>query len=81
MKPLELQQWRKKHGYSQGKLSKELGVSRITIYRWEKAMRNIPTFLHLALECLKVKKGGESKTKGTKMKKRKEVRKHGKRYL
>lgn len=73
MQPKELVQWRKKNGYSQIKLGKALGVATITVYRWEKAMRKIPSFLHLALECLELK-GGEVKIKGMKTKKRKEVK-------
>lgn len=66
MKPKELIAWREKNGYSQIKLGKALGVATITVYRWEKAMREIPSFLHLALTALegKAKKGGEIKTKG-----------------
>jgi transcriptional regulator with XRE-family HTH domain len=52
MNPLYLVKWRKKNGYSQVKLSKELGVSVITVYRWEKGKREIPSFLHLALKGL-----------------------------
>lgn len=68
MKPSELVKWRKEKGYSQIRLARELGVSTITVYRWEKAMREIPSFLHLALECME-KKGGETTTKGKKTKK------------
>ena len=60
MKPSELKKWRKKHGYSQIKLGKALGVSTITVYRWEKSMRQMPSFLHLALESLE-SKGKKSK--------------------
>ena len=42
----------------------------MTVSRWELGVREIPSFLHLALECLEMK-GGESK-KGTQ--KRKEVK-------
>ena len=75
MKPSELLNWRKKNGYSQIKLGKALGVSTITVYRWEKSMRQIPPFLHLALEGL-LMKGGKSKAKGKikKTKKRKGVK-------
>ena len=75
IKPSELLKWRKENGYSQIKLGKALGVITITVYRWEKSMRSIPPFLHLALESLEMK-GGELKTKGKrkKTKKRKGVR-------
>ncbi len=39
-------------------LAKALGVWPLTISRWELGVRNIPPFLHLALESLE-KKGGE----------------------
>ena len=61
--PLELVQWRKKNGYSQIKLGKALGVTTITVYRWEKGMRAIPSFLHLALNYLALKGGGTKKVK------------------
>ena len=64
MKPSELVKWRKKNGYSQISLGKALGVTTITVYRWEKEMREIPSFLHLALNSLELKGGGEIKTKG-----------------
>ena len=56
MKPSDLLKWRKKNGYSQIKLAKVLGVATNTVYRWEKGMREIPSFLHLTLECLKKNK-------------------------
>ena len=62
MKPPELIEWRKRNGYSQITLGKALGVSTITVYRWEKAMREIPPFLHLALKYLELK-GGEAEDK------------------
>lgn len=74
MKPAELIKWRKQNGYSQITLGKALGVSTITVYRWEKAMREIPTFLHLALRCLE-SEGGEAKTKGMKTEKERKVKK------
>jgi len=63
LKPSELVAWRKQHGYTQISLGKALGVSTITVYRWEKGMRAIPSFLHLALKYLELK-GGELKTQG-----------------
>lgn len=56
--PDALVKWRKKNGYTQIRLGKELGVTALTVYRWEKAMREIPAFLHLALKYLELK-GGE----------------------
>lgn len=52
MQPSELFKWRKEHGYTRKKLGNSLGVTITTVYRWEKAMREIPPFLHLALEYL-----------------------------
>ena len=68
MKPSELVKWRKKQGFSQKKLADMLGVAEVTVFRWEKAMREIPPFLHLALKWLE-SKGGETKAKGKKKKK------------
>jgi DNA-binding XRE family transcriptional regulator len=73
MAPSDLIKWRKKNGYSQIKLGKALGVATLTVYRWEKAMREIPSFLHLALRCLELE-GGEQKRRGTKTKMRKGVK-------
>jgi transcriptional regulator with XRE-family HTH domain len=58
----ELLSFRKRLGFTQSKLAKALGVQTITVYRWEKAMREIPSFLHLALRCLELE-GGEPKIK------------------
>jgi len=70
----DLKKWRKRNGYSQSQLAKALGVITITVSRWERGVREIPSFLHLALECLELKGGGE-KLKG--QKKRKEVKEKG----
>lgn len=61
MGPQDLQRWRNSHGYTQTELASLLGVTKITVYRWEKAMREIPSFLHLALECMENKKGGKKR--------------------
>ena len=52
MKPTELKAWRKKNGYSQAQLAKVLGVITLTISRWELGVREMPPFLHLALESV-----------------------------
>ncbi len=44
-----------------------LGVDKMTVYRWEKAMREIPPFLHLALGFLELK-GPKSEAKGARRK-------------
>lgn len=64
MTPKELVQWRKKNGYSQATLGKALGVTSTTVWRWENELREIPSFLHLALNSLELKGGGETKGKG-----------------
>ncbi len=66
----QLKTWRKKNNYSQSQLAKALRVHVITVSRWETKAREIPSFLHLALKLLELKKGGESKKRV--MKKRKE---------
>ncbi len=68
MSPSKLIRWRKKNGYTQIRLGKALGVSTITVYRWEKAMRGIPPFLHLALKYLEIE-GGDTEPKEKKRKK------------
>jgi len=60
-----LRKWRKRNSYSQGKLAKALAVTPLTVSRWERGERKIPSFLHLALECLELR-GGESKGEGKK---------------
>ena len=76
MTPGDLKKWRVKHGFSQSQLGKVLGVLTISVSRWERGVRKIPSFLHLALfgiEC-KSKKGGELKRGKLK---RREVKKNG----
>lgn len=70
MKPEELQNWRTKAGYTQKDLAEKLGVTVVCISRWENGAREIPSFLHLALECME-RKGDESKSKGTQKNKKK----------
>jgi transcriptional regulator with XRE-family HTH domain len=53
MSPDDLKKWRKKNNYSQSQLAKVLGVAPLTISRWERGERDIPSFLHLALACTK----------------------------
>ena len=74
MKPEELTTWRKERGLTQIELAAMLGVTNVCVSRWESGARNIPAFLHLALDCLKVKRKGEgSKTKGKKTKKERRI--------
>ena len=69
MKPVELAAWREKNNLTQTELASMLGVTKACISRWESGKRHIPAFLHIALKCLKVKKGGKAKGKETKKKK------------
>ena len=43
MNPSELFKWRNGQGYTQKGLADLLGVDKMTVYRWEKAMREIPS--------------------------------------
>jgi DNA-binding XRE family transcriptional regulator len=74
MKPEDLVKWRHSKEYTQEGLGALLGVTKTTVYRWEKGQREIPTFLKLALDCIKTKGG---KSKGKIVKTRKEVPKRG----
>ena len=70
--PDALVKWRKKNGYTQIRLGKKLGVTTLTVYRWEKTMREIPAFLHLALKYLELK-GGETEPKVKRQRKKQPV--------
>lgn len=58
MHPDELTAWRKSYGFTQTELGEILRVKKTTVYRWEKNMRIIPSFLHLTLEFIE-KKGDD----------------------
>lgn len=55
MKAEELKQWREANGYSQSRLANALSVDVMTVSRWERGARGIPSFLRLALSYLEVK--------------------------
>ena len=61
----ELTEWIEKAGYSERRkeLADLLGVSHVTLSRWEHGARRIPSLLRLALIGLetKMKKGKETK--------------------
>jgi DNA-binding XRE family transcriptional regulator len=57
MTPEQLKQWRKSRSLTQEGLGMLLGVTKTCVYRWEAGLRHIPSFLHLALECLNMKGG------------------------
>lgn len=65
----ELKKWREKNGYSQSDLAQALGTHVMTVSQWERKIRTIPTFLHLALRCLELE-GGELKKGKTKKERR-----------
>jgi transcriptional regulator with XRE-family HTH domain len=64
----ELKKWRIEHNYSQSQLAKALGTHVMTVSQWERNIRTIPTFLHLALRCLELE--GVERTKGKTKKER-----------
>jgi len=76
MRPEELRQWRTEHGYTQVSLAEILGSHSMTISKWERGEREIPSFLHLALDALECKNKEVRKRKGTK-KTKKESDKRG----
>ena len=55
MKAEELRQWREANGYSQSRLANALSVDVMTVSRWERGARGIPSFLRLALSYLEMK--------------------------
>ncbi len=57
MTPDEIKEWRIKNNYSPSQLAIVLGVATVTISRWERSDREIPSYLHLALECTEKRKG------------------------
>jgi len=71
--PQDLKEWRKRNGYTQVTLAEALNVIPITVSRWERGVREIPSFLWLALEALECRKAKEGKKDQGKLKKGKEV--------
>jgi len=69
MRPDELKRWRLRIGCSQAKLAGELGVDVMTVSRWERGVREISSFLHLALDYLELK-GVEIKKRERKSKRK-----------
>lgn len=63
MKQDELRKWRQHNGYSQSQLATVLGVDVMTVSRWERGVREIPSFLHLALAYLELTGKEEQKIK------------------
>lgn len=52
MAPEDLQTWRRKQDVTQAGLALLLGVDVMTVSRWERGLREIPPYLHLALRAL-----------------------------
>jgi len=70
--PDRLKTWRRNHGYTQVMLAEALGVIPLTVSRWERGVREIPSFLGLALEALECKGGDKViRSQGTWKRKRK----------
>ena len=67
MTPEQLKKLRASRTLTQEGLGKLLGVTKTCVYRWEAGLRHIPSFLHLALECLD-RKGGIKKERARKKK-------------
>ncbi|HEX8473220.1 MAG TPA: helix-turn-helix transcriptional regulator [Pyrinomonadaceae bacterium] len=42
-------------GLSQAKLAERLGVDTMTVSRWERGVRSIPTYIALALEAIEMR--------------------------
>jgi transcriptional regulator with XRE-family HTH domain len=61
MTHVELIKWREANGYSQSGLAEALSVHVMTISRWERGVREIPSFLHLALKYLEMQAKGKTK--------------------
>ena len=61
MTPEDLKEWREANGYSQSRLAEALLVHIMTVSRWERGAREIPSFLHLALTSLEMQTKGEIK--------------------
>ena len=57
----ELKKWREANGYSQSRLAEALTVHVMTVSRWERGVREIPSFLHLALKSLEMQAKGKTK--------------------
>jgi DNA-binding XRE family transcriptional regulator len=66
MTPEDLKKWRMEHGYTQVTLAQALESHSMTISQWERGIREIPKFLHLALDALECKNKEVKRGKGTK---------------
>ena len=73
MKRKELKKWRSSNNYSQSQLARVLGVDVMTISRWERGERKVPSFLALALRALELEGGDVNKKGKRKTRTKKEV--------
>jgi len=55
MKREDLQAWRKKTGYSQGRLARVLEVDVMTVSRWERGIMQPPPYIKWALAYLELR--------------------------
>lgn len=55
MTSIQLKTWRVKNDWSQAQLASVLGVTNQAVSMWERGVREIPSFLYLALERLEGK--------------------------
>jgi transcriptional regulator with XRE-family HTH domain len=55
MTPASLKKWRKSRALTLESMGSLLGVTAVTVSRWERSLRKIPPFLHLALKCISEK--------------------------
>jgi transcriptional regulator with XRE-family HTH domain len=60
MNPDELKAWRESADMTQCELAGHLGVASLTVSRWERGTREIPSFLPLALETIE-RRGNKSR--------------------
>jgi len=77
MTPEELKKWRIEKGFTQHDLAEGLGVSNVSVCRWETGVRAIPSFLLLALETLERRKKESAEKPKKEIKKGKEVKTNG----
>lgn len=64
----ELKEWREKLEMTQGQLAQALEVDVMTISRWEREVRSIPTYLKLAMETVERNQSRPQKPKDEKAK-------------
>jgi DNA-binding transcriptional regulator YiaG len=71
----ELKDWREKLEMTQGQLAHALEVDVMTISRWEREVRSIPTYLKLAMETVERNQSNLPKPKDGKAKASKKSKK------